>query len=442
MVETSLKESIKHKEWNVNEPTVTQKATSQIYTWHYNYIPIGIEEINRKSSNYEPVVRVIPTNFKYGMEGSFENWKTYGNWVYRLNMGRDELPDTEKAKINQLLLNVSDDKQKAKILYQYLQDYTRYVNVSLKLGGFQTYPSSYVSENKYGDCKALTYFMQAMLKFAGIKSYPALILAGEDEPKTDTTFTFPEFNHVILVVPLGKDTTFLECTSKNNPFGYLGTFTQSRPALLIEEANSHFVNTPTLTEKEVQCSTTYDIHTETSEVEFRAALRGEKYEYLSAMATQMNKNEMDLYLRKRFMPGASELLSYTINKGQRDKAEIGFNVKVHVENVTQEFGKNLRLAPFPIRLPLYESPEKRKTGVLLNSPECYADTVIYHFDKKNIAKKPSNVVINSKFGNYSLNFDVKDDKLICTKSLSILAGEYDLNLYKAFFEFIQSIKNS
>ncbi|MBP1618358.1 MAG: hypothetical protein H6Q14_2185 [Bacteroidetes bacterium] len=442
VVELPWDETIKHKEVNVKSPEIVSDGIFQKYTWRYSYTPLDNKELNQqKTIGDEPIVRVLPTKFKYGVAGSFDSWQSYGNWVYRLNKGRDELPLAEQSKITSLINGVPDAKTKAKILYRYLQDYTRYINVSLKLGGFQSYPASYVSENKYGDCKALTYFMQAMLKHAGITSFPTLVLAGEDLPKTDTSFPFPEFNHVILCIPFEKDTVFLECTAKNIPFGYLGTFTQDRPVLIVEENSSHITHTPALKEKDVRCSTTFNVNPEQSEVTFKSMLRGKKYEYFNSMESYISRNQMDIYIRNGVMPSSSELLEYSILKNDRNIAEIRFNAKVRVENIFQAYGKNLRIKPFPISLPLYETPGKRKSGLQFDYPECYSDTIVYHLGNQSIPKAPSNVSIQSKYGSYSISYTIGQNTLTCTKALSIPSGKVDLKDYKSFYEFIQSIRN-
>lgn len=79
--------------------------------------------------------------------------------------------------------------------------------------------------------KILSNYTIALLKEAGIKGYYTIIRAGRNARPIQPNFPSNQFNHVIVSVPNGKDTLWLECTSQTNPFGYQGTFTEDRWAL-------------------------------------------------------------------------------------------------------------------------------------------------------------------------------------------------------------------
>ncbi len=137
-----------------------------------------------------------------------------------------------------------DDKEKMKLIYKYLQNNFRYVSIQLGIGGYKPFQASFVNKKKYGDCKALSNYMQACLDAVGITSYQALINAEYNSEKVDPLFPQNAFNHVILCVPGKKDTTWLECTSNTTDFGMLGSFTENRNALLITPDGGVLVSTP------------------------------------------------------------------------------------------------------------------------------------------------------------------------------------------------------
>ena len=89
--------------------------------------------------------------------------------------------------------------------------------------------------------------MKALLKEAGIESFYSIIHAGEGEKYYLPDFVSDQTNHIIVSVPLDKDTMWLECTNQTMAPGYLGSFTDDRYALLIKEDGGHLVKTPAYT---------------------------------------------------------------------------------------------------------------------------------------------------------------------------------------------------
>lgn len=434
---------ITFKQRNTEPPAIDTINNNIRYVWKYNYRPLKTKELNASPNNTEaPIIHAAPINFKYGVEGNNENWKSFGNWVYRLNRGRDILPTPEQAKINSLLSGVTDDKEKAKILYKYLQDYTRYINVSINIGGMQTYPASYVSTNKYGDCKALTNYMQAMLKYAGIKSYYTLISAGGQIVDVDTTFPSQTFNHAILTIPFEKDTVYLECTSKNTPFGYMGTFTQARKALLIDENNSHFVNIPPLNPNDILCSRSILVDLKTSDVKLRSTARGDNYESLIYLASDINKNTIDKYIRNTILTGSYDLINFNLEEAASDNPSIKLNAECQFHNLLKKYGNNLIIEPFAIEIPSYEAPGLRKSDLQLDYPSFYKDTICYSLPDDKKVKLPEDINMESDYGKYSISYKQKNNEVYIYKSILISSGRYNLIEYKEFYDFITTVKNN
>lgn len=444
VVEIPIDERIKYSQRGIDPPRVDTLSKSLQYTWQFSFIPLKSEINSSWNNSTAPKLIVQPLNFKYGMAGSWESWQTFGNWIYGLNEDMDDLPLNEKQKIDNLLKDISNPKERARTLYHYMQDYNRYVNIKLEIGGLQAYPASYVCNNRYGDCKALSNYMKSILNYAGIKSYYTLIDA--DDEISDINIHFPSqvFNHAILTVPFENDTIYLECTNKNIPFGYVHSSIQGRKGLLIDKDNSCFTEVPPQQTKDVLCSRNLIVNVIRSnyaEIELKTTLRGKSYEFFNYLMHGVEKNAVNKYIQETILSGTCDLIDYTLTKEDRDTAKVVMSANCKTSNALKKYGNNLLIRPFTFNIPIYESPNERKTDLQIDYPQYNKDTITYQFDELVISKAPDNVNIETEFGNYTLSYYMENDnKLIVQKSLLIKPGRYNLHQYKDFYEFITHIR--
>ena len=238
---------IRYKERNIAIPAVIKNDDhKKIYSWStQNMSALRYEEGSVSYESYCPQIIIAPNKFELdGYAGDMTSWEKFGEWYALLSKDAINLTQERKVFFQLLVKNASNDKEKAAIIYKYLQQNCRYVLITLGIGGFKPFDASFVDKKKYGDCKALSNYTQACLDAVGIKSYQALINAEYNKEPVDPNFPANGFNHVILFVPLDKDSVWLECTSNTNEFGVLGSFTENRNALLITEKGGKLVATP------------------------------------------------------------------------------------------------------------------------------------------------------------------------------------------------------
>lgn len=238
---------LRFKAQNISlSPSISNTAKNKIYTWEVKDLPAVPREDGSVSyeSSY-PAILLAPNQFSMdGHDGDISTWKDFGLWYAQLAKGSFKLPDKTVSTLQNMVKDAKDDKEKIKILYKYLQSSFRYVSIQLGIGGFRPFNAAFVDEKKYGDCKALSNYMSAILNAVGIVSYPALINAEYNKAPVDPSFPHNSFNHVILCIPENKDTTWLECTSNTTEPGVLGNFTENRNALLITPDGGVLVATP------------------------------------------------------------------------------------------------------------------------------------------------------------------------------------------------------
>lgn len=156
---------------------------------------------------------------------------------------RDILPAPLTAHLDKITKDCNTDMERIAVIYSYLGESTRYVSIQLGIGGLQPMTAADVYQKGYGDCKALSYYMMAMLKHVGINSYCAIL-------NTDRKRLFRDFasasqsNHEVLCIPMPKDTLWVECTSPSLPLGFMHDDMAGHDAILIDSTGGHFCTIP------------------------------------------------------------------------------------------------------------------------------------------------------------------------------------------------------
>lgn len=234
---------IQLKNWSGSERQILEP---NVYTWSIHDVsPLKIESHTLELAQLLPSIELAASFFEMGnTRGGFKSWQAFGRWISDLFDQGDELPMEAVSEVTNLVKGVSTTPEKAKILYDFLQENTRYVSIQLGIGGFQPSSAKEVSEVGYGDCKALSNYMVRMLKAVGVEAHSALVYSGDDHFRSVSNFPANNFNHVIVCLPNGGDSLWLECTSSTLPFNFLPPSTLDRYALLMDGSSSTLVRTP------------------------------------------------------------------------------------------------------------------------------------------------------------------------------------------------------
>jgi hypothetical protein len=413
------------------------------YIWNASYNKLIEPEISSpRIASLMPYVIIVPASFKYDLPGSLTSWPSFGEWHNNLLKGLSDLPDSEKNNIANLLKGTNDTKAKIKILYNYLQDNTRYINITIETGGLKPYPASYVAVNKYGDCKALTNYFKSVLDFAGIESFYTKVNAGGQIDEIDKTFPSQQFNHIILCVPVQKDTIWLDCTS-DMPFNYLGTFSQARDVFMIQNGRSHFTRTPELTNKDVlvtrKASFSQNIQNQTI-AKFSNTYKGARYESYFYLSKSVNETDRLLLFRNNIVNGGFELIDYTLAVPPRDSAKISLSYSARSNKIYKAYGKDLVIPVLPFSISRFEDPKKRKLVVQIDYPEFSIDSLEYEIPPEYVPDgRLADESFSGEFGSYRSETTITGNKVRIVKRFQLNRGIYTLDKYPGFYAFISKV---
>jgi hypothetical protein len=228
--------------FNIKKTTDTATQLSYVATSILAQKP---EDYSPALSDISPCVMMGLESFHLeGVDGTATTWEAFGKWYGNTILsGTTDLSDETKAKIKALVGAEIDPVKKAKIVYDYVQKKSRYVNIAVGIGGWKPMLANDVDRLGYGDCKALTNYTKALLQVVDVPSYNTILYGDSYKRDIDSEFVSMQGNHMILSIPNQDNYIWLECTSQDDPFGYQGTFTDDRNVLIIKPEGGEIVRT-------------------------------------------------------------------------------------------------------------------------------------------------------------------------------------------------------
>jgi len=415
------------------------------YTWVCkNVKAIEYEPMSTGLRNVMPWVTLAPNQFEYdNSKANIENWANLGTWMYALSNGTQTLPEAAKLKIRNLVKDLTSPQEKISVLYNYLQSNTRYVGVQLGIGGYKPIEAEKVFTVSYGDCKALSNYMKAMLEVVGINTH--LVVIGNGMPSLNKGFaSMNQANHMILCVPLEKDTTWLECTSQYLPAGYIGNDNSDRTVLLVTENGGRLVQTPLYRPADNQLKR----QTKVSLLEDGRAKIEIEAQYSNA---QFEDNLRMLVLdpteqRKRIMNSLSipNMVINGLSFKQPDKSKAILQEKISVD-ASQLLTKGADKLFLTLNLLNRQESaaaevESRQTYFAVNYGFNDDDEIVYTIPKGyKVEFVPKDVILESEFGKYTTQIVAKDDQLIYKRTKMMVNKKYPPEKYKDYVIFNKKI---
>ncbi|RTQ50652.1 DUF3857 domain-containing protein [Hymenobacter gummosus] len=423
-----------------------------VYAWQLTQLPaVEREPYSLPLAELVPTVYTSPTAFEVqGFRGSLTSWQELGQWAFQLNQDRAALPPEVQAKVAELVKGVNDPKERVRKIYQYLQSNTRYVSVQLGIGGYQSFPASTVAGNGYGDCKALSNYCMALLKAAGVESYCAWVTSGRGAPAVRTAFPNDRFNHAILCVPMQKDTVWLECTSQNEAFGYMGSFTGGRHALLLTPQGGKLVRTPRYSALDNRQYRRAEVQID-AQGHGRATVRtvstGEQQEDLAGMIHALPADEQRKYAYKRLpLSGVTIEQSSWQTDHRGAQPAVTEQLTLALPSYASQTGRRLFLTPNLLNRMPPPAPRvgARQSPLRLSMPFTDADTIRYRLPAGYKPEAvPAPVQLRTAFGTYEAQTQVLPDGTVqYTRRLQMPAGRFEAKDYEAYEDFHQRISKA
>jgi len=444
---------IQKLESNFEGYTIKKTTTEGRLTYHISSVePIKKEYLSPNFSKIVPNVKLGSNKFHLaGVDGTADNWNDFGKWMHNeLLASRNNLSEETKTKIKELVKDVSDPIDKAKLIYEYVQDKTRYISIQYEIGGWQPMMTNDVDKLGYGDCKALTYYTKALMDVVEIPSFYSIVYAdsgSESKKSIQKEVISVQGNHAFLCLPREKDTIWLECTSQKVPFGLKNSFTDDRDVLAITAEGGKIIHTNSYKADEILQKITATISLlENGSIQGNADVTSYGKQYSQHMHRYDGLAPDDLEKSMKEQYSFINNLNFSKIEVNNNKDQKRYEEKIEftadsyaVKNSDGSFLFNLnvlnRISYVPDRVRNRKNPFEILRG--FKDEDSYEISIPTSFK---IIDLPQPTTVENQFGIYTVSVErISDTTIKYKRTLLLHKGLYDKELYPNYRKFWKKI---
>ncbi len=438
----SVKFVVKNDPAGIFRFTEEKKRKETVYKWTVKNVK-GLDDYGDAPSGryYDPHVIVYVTSYE-GKDGrqNFLNslddlYKWNNSFTKELNTAADE---NLKKIVDSLVKGQSNEKDKARQIYRWVQHNIKYVAFENGLEGFRPRQAADVCNKRYGDCKDMSSIITEMLRIAGIQAYYTWI-GTRSLPYDYSELPLPIVdNHMISTANIDGQWYFLDGTNPHSTLELPPSSIQDKEALVaISDKEYKVIRVPVAeAEKNLIVDSTFISLTD-------AGIKGEEkvnyYGYFGedVYTALMYKDEKEtkVYVNSRMGKASNKFIlgEYSINRVNPDEniANItaAFEVPGYSKKAGNEYYINLNLEK------LFESQiiDTTKRKVPKESEFKYVIRQYHVLDIPRgytVSYKPDNFSFSDSLVSVKITYEVKDGKIIAAqemqnKKLMIYPSEFD-----------------
>ncbi|WP_075695130.1 DUF3857 domain-containing protein [Cellulophaga lytica] len=424
------------------------KSGSTSYTVK-NIPALKKESLSPAFYKISPKLQIRPINFTYGgYDASIKTWQDLGKWMYtNLLKGRGELPESTINTVKSLTKEAKSDIEKAKIIYKYVQDNTRYISVQVGIGGMQPISALDVDRVKYGDCKGLSNYTMALLHAVGVKAFYTHVEAGNYKESFNKGFaSLAAGNHVILAIESNDKYYWIDCTSQIHPFGFLGDFTDGRTVHVIKPDGGELVQTDSYVNKDNYQKT--EAHISLSNTGVIAAdvvitTKGVQYDDRFSIERKTSDD-----IKKHYTSYWSYINNLKINNytllNNRDSIVFTEKISLEATNYASVSGNRLLFMVNALNRNNAVPDRYRNRKLPLEIQRGYFDEDEFEILLPlgfEVEAMPNNTLVENEFGLYSVSYKLSEDlkNVVYKRKLLIKEGYYPKEKYKDYRDFRKKV---
>lgn len=455
-VEVPKNVELGYKAFNLDKVDITfdKKETkkSTIYTWKaHNIGDYRKDEKSLSILKYLPHVIVHIKNYNYKNEEKpvLNNVNDLYAWYSSLiNQIKDSDLTEVKSIADDLVKDLNTDTEKAKVIFNWVQDNIRYIAFEDGLGGFIPRDAASVCNKRYGDCKDMANILFVMLNHVGLEAYHTWI-GTRDRPYSYYEVPTPIVdNHMITAVIIDNKTIFLDATDSYVPFGMPSSFTQSKEALIgLNDDEFKIIKVPMM-EKEKSTTlieSTLSLKDNSLIAHEKRTMKGyDMVNFVYDAKFKKDDKTNEEYLNNKYKIGNNKTTYSNIDLGTLDITEDSYTISYDLEinNYAKKIGSKIFLN-LNIEKPLSDDillPEKERFGKKIDHKynRDYKTTFIIP-DGYNVKSLPNKIEnLQDEYG-FSIAFEQNDNKITAHKNIYFNTLEIENEQFEKYNSFIKSL---
>ncbi|MBP6127910.1 DUF3857 domain-containing protein [Flavobacterium sp.] len=434
--------------------TKTTNGNIDTYTWLATEVPeFESEEDMPNGLSVQP--HIVYYIKKYNHNGVNEellsNTASLYKWYYSLvkDINKKDQTNLKNTTLN-LIKDKTSDIEKARAIYNWVQQNLHYVAFENGMGGFIPREAADVYSNLYGDCKDMANLLNEMLKYANLNSSLTWIGTRIKSYTYEEVPTPQVDNHMITYLVIDGKSYFLDATDKFCPFTLPTSHIQGKEALIGKAENFVIEKVPVINASENKTTIKLDLKLENN------ALKGTVVTTIEGYAKSELLNILSIYPQKqkeiwrniinntnpKINLEPVELLG---NEYKNIPSRATFNLQLN--DAIKDINGKLLLKPifiFPLK-DLQIDSEKRKYPVQYEYNYSYEMEYQYEIPKEyKIEFLPENLKTETDLGTFDIQYNVQNNFVLVTQKVStkkLLLEKADFEKWNAFLKSLNKQYN-
>lgn len=421
------------------QPVITEENGKKIYRWktsHLEPTPVKDDKKSAPKPDPDPQPNIAWTTFK--------SWEEVGEWYGGLAKDRTTATPELKAKVAELTKDKTTDDQKIQAIYEYVSTQVRYIGVAFGLGRYQPHSAETVMDNQYGDCKDKHTLLAALLQTAGYDAWPALI---SDTTKPNPDLPSPgQFDHVITVIPRGKEMLWLDSTPEIGPYRMLIYPLRDKQALVIPATGpATLMRTPAA--PPFPAVDTFEANGKldsdgTLTAHLSVSLRGDneliyRAAFHQTSRTQWNDMAQNISYRMGFA-GTVSNLDVSVPEHTANPFQLSYDY------TRKEYADwpNRRITALmtPFGLPSAEDDDKPADELNLGPQHVETHHSVIELPANYTAVLPKSVKYTTEFATYQMDYKMDGSRFIADRRVEILESKVPVAKWEQYQKFAKNVQ--